>query len=301
MIFNKMFFELLQEQNILKTSKTQPLVDAIRQRHPITFYYTGPQKPEKERVLPGTRQSGEPVALGLSKKGNLIIRVFVPSPNVSKKGLDKTQWRTFMVSRMSNVRIDDEVSFDEKRPQYKEGDDDSMSVTYVTSDWTHTPEPQAEPTPQEEPQDEPQGQPEPQDEPTPQVEPQGQPEPVAVEPTPQTQPTPEPQAEPTPTELPQPKPEVKPSKEPVQTGVVTPQNTDQEYENKLKQQYDTLNRSWVEKQKSVGGNIKAGEGTRARFKKEADKILNNPQPNENPEELNKLQESINRIKTLMFS
>jgi hypothetical protein len=69
----------------------------------------------------------------------------------------------------------------------------------------------------------------------------------------------------------------------------------------LKQQYDTLNRSWVEKQKAAGGNIKAGEGTRARFKKEADKILNNPQSNENPEELNKLQESINRIKTLMFS
>lgn len=297
MIFNKMFFELLQEQNILKTSKTQPLVDAIRQRHPITFYYTGPQKPEKERVLPGTRQSGEPVALGLSKKGNLIIRVFVPSPNVSKKGLDKTQWRTFMVSRMSNVKIDDEVKFDEKRPQYKEGDDDSMSVTYVTSDWTHTPEPEVEPTPQTEPQ----GQDEPQDEPIPQVEPQGQPEPVAVEPIPQTQPTPEPQSEPTPTELPQPKPEVKPSKEPVQTGIVTPQNTDQEYQNKLKQQYDTLNRSWVEKQKATGGNIKAGEGTRARFKKEAEKMLNNPQPNENPEELNKLQESISRIKTLMFS
>jgi len=296
MIFNKIFFELLQEQNILKTSKTQPLVDAIRQRHPITFYYTGPQKPEKERVLPGTRQSGEPVALGLSKKGNLIIRVFVPSPNVSKKGLDKTQWRTFMVSRMSNVKIDDEVSFDEKRPQYKEGDDDSMSVTYVTSDWTHTPEPQTEPTPEVEPQ----GQPEPQAEPTPQVEPQPEVQPQD-EPTPQTQPTPEPQTEPIPTELPQPNPEVKPSKEPVQTGIVTPQNTDQEYQNKLKQQYDTLNRSWVEKQKAIGGNIKAGEGTRARFKKEAEKMLNNPQPNENPEEPNKLQESINRIKTLMFS
>ena len=69
----------------------------------------------------------------------------------------------------------------------------------------------------------------------------------------------------------------------------------------MKQQYDTLNRSWVEKQKAVGGNIKAGEGTRARFKKEAEKNLNNPQPNDNPEELDKLQESINRIKTLMFS
>lgn len=290
MIFNKMFFELLQEQNILKTSKTQPLVDAIRKRHPITFYYTGPQKPEKERVLPGTRQSGEPVALGLSKKGNLIIRVFVPSPNVSKKGLDKTQWRTFMVSRMSNVQIDDEVTFDEKRPQYKEGNDDSMSVTYVTSDWTHTPEPQ----PQTEPEAQPQGQPEPQPQ-TPQepeVEPQPQPEPQV-----QTEPT-------TPTELPQPKPEVKPPKEPIQTPSGTTQNANQDYENKVKQEYDTIRRNWIEKQKQLGGNINPGEGTRARFKKEAEKNINGSQSNQNieePTEPNKLQESISRIKTLMFS
>jgi hypothetical protein len=294
MIFNKMFFELLQEQNILKTSKTQPLVDAIRQRHPITFYYSGPQKPEKERVLPGTRESGEPVALGLSKKGNLIIRVFVPSPNVSKKGLDKTQWRTFMVSRMSNVKINDEVTFDEKRPQYKEGNDDSMTVTYVTSDWTHTPEPQpeTEPTPQPQGQHEPQ----PQTEPTPQAEPE-------VEPTPQAEPTV--QSEPTtPTELPQPKPEVKPPKQPVQTPSGTEQNANQDYENKVKQEYDALQRNWIEKQKQSGGNIKPGEGTRARFRKEAEKNLSNVQTNQNteePTEPNKLQESISRIKTLMFS
>ena len=74
-----------------------------------------------------------------TKKGNLIIRVFVPSPIVSKKGLDKTQWRTFMVSRMSDVKINDE-KFDQKRPDYEEGADNSMSVTYVTSDWTNKPE-----------------------------------------------------------------------------------------------------------------------------------------------------------------
>jgi len=294
MIFNKMFFELLQESNILKTSKTQPLVDAIKQRHPITFYYSGPQKPEKERVLPGTRESGEPVALGLSKKGNLIIRVFVPSPNVSKKGLDKTQWRTFMVSRMSNVKINDEVTFDEKRPQYKEGNDDSMTVTYVTSDWTQTPEPQpqTEPTPQPQNQPEPQ----PQTEPTPQAEPQVEPTPQA-NPTVQTEPT-------TPTELPQPKPEVKPPKQPVQTPSGTEQNTNQDYENKVKQEYDALQRNWIEKQKQSGGNIKPGEGTRARFRKEAEKNLSNAGTNQNteePTEPNKLQESISRIKTLMFS
>jgi hypothetical protein len=295
MIFNKMFFELLQESNILKTSKTQPLVDAIRQRHPITFYYTGPQKPEKERVLPGTRQSGEPVALGLSKKGNLIIRVFIPSPNVSKKGLDKTQWRTFMVSRMSNVQIDDEVTFDEKRPQYKEGDDDSMTVTYVTSDWTHTPEPQ----PQAEPETQPQGQPETQ----PQTEPDVQPQEPTTQPEPQAEPTA--QNEPaTPTELPQPKPEVKPPVQPIQTPSGTTQNADQDYQNKVKQEYDAIRRSWIEKQKQSGGNINPGEGTRARFKKEAEKKLNDLQTNQNteePTEPDKLQESIRRIKTLMFS
>jgi hypothetical protein len=290
MIFNKMFFELLQESNILKTSKTQPLVDAIKQRHPITFYYSGPQKPEKERVLQGTRESGEPVALGLSKKGNLIIRVFVPSPNVSKKGLDKTQWRTFMVSRMSNVKINDEVTFDEKRPQYKEGNDDSMTVTYVTSDWTQTPEPQpqTEPTPQPQNQPEPQ----PQSEPTPQAEPT-----LQAEPTVQTEPT-------TPTELPQPKPEVKPPKQPVQTPSGIEQNANQDYENKIKQEYDALQRNWIEKQKQSGGNIKPGEGTRARFRKEAEKNLSNAETNQNteePTEPNKLQESISRIKTLMFS
>ena len=286
MIFNKMFFELLQEQNILKTSKTQPLVDAIRKRHPITFYYTGPQKPEKERVLPGTRESGEPVALGLSKKGNLIIRVFVPSPNVSKKGLDKTQWRTFMVSRMSNVQINDEVTFDEKRPQYKEGNDDSMTVTYVTSDWTHTPEPQ------------------PQAEPTPQPQGQTEPQTSTQEPEPQPQAEPTPQVEPTPTELPQPKPEIKPSKQPVQTPTGVEQGVNQDYENKVKQEYDTIRRNWIEKQKQLGGNINPGEGTRARFRKEAEKNVNNQQTNqstEEPTEPNKLQESISRIKTLMFS
>ena len=50
-----------------------------------------------------------------------------------------------MVSRMSSLRILNDETFDTKRPQYKEGDDDLMTVTYVTSDWTKTPEPQTEP------------------------------------------------------------------------------------------------------------------------------------------------------------
>lgn len=142
MKINNEFFGLLQEQNVLKTTKTKPIVGAIQDRHPLTFYYSGPYKPKNASVKRGTRFQGEPVALGLSKKGNLIVRMFIPSPNVSKKGFDKTNWRTFMVSRMSNVQIVDDKVFDQ-RPGYKEGEESKsgpMSVTYMSANFGKKPE-----------------------------------------------------------------------------------------------------------------------------------------------------------------
>ena len=139
MSFTNTIFKILEEQNILKTSKTKPIVDSIKNRNKISFFYTGPRKPAKDSVKPGKRIDAEAVALGLSKRGNLVIRAYVQPPSVSKKGFDKTGWRTFMVSRMSDLRVSDET-FDQKRPDYKEGDDRSMSVTYVTTDWTNKPE-----------------------------------------------------------------------------------------------------------------------------------------------------------------
>ena len=139
MSFINTIFKILEEQNILKTTKTKPIVDAIKNRNKISFFYTGPRKPAKDSVKSGKRIDAEAVALGLSKKGNLIVRAYVQPPSVSKKGFDKTGWRTFMVGRMSDLRISDE-KFDQKRPDYKEGDDRSMSVTYVTTDWTSKPD-----------------------------------------------------------------------------------------------------------------------------------------------------------------
>jgi len=136
---NKVLLIILEELNILKTSKTKPIVDAIKNRNPVTFYYSGQYKPKKDSVKRGTRVRAEVVALGLSKKGNLVMRAWVQPPSVSKKGFSKHGWRTFMLSRMSNVVILDNETFDSKRPQYKEGNDKSMSVTYVTTDWTKTP------------------------------------------------------------------------------------------------------------------------------------------------------------------
>ena len=139
MSFINTIFDILEEQNILKTSKTKPIVDAIKNRNKISFFYTGPKKPAKDSVKQGNRIDAEAVALGLSKRGNLVVRAYVQPPSVSKKGFDKTGWRTFMVSRMGNLKVSDE-KFDQKRPDYKEGDDKSMTVTYVTTDWTNKPE-----------------------------------------------------------------------------------------------------------------------------------------------------------------
>ena len=272
MSFIDTIFNILEEQNILRTSKTKPIVDSIKNRNKISFYYSGPKKPAKDSVKPGNRIDAEAVALGLSKKGNLIVRAYVQPPSVSKKGFNKTGWRTFMVNRMSSLKVSDE-KFDQKRPDYKEGDDNSMTVTYVTSDWTNKPEVKkprivkplaAKPTTQ----------------PT-------EPQPTEPEVTPQ---------EPKTAELPQPKPEVKP--EP------TPQDTpDNE-----KELYKKKESEWVNKQKEVGGNIKPGQGTRERFKKEVEKELPQPKPTEKPvsnpeedEENKNLQESIKNIKRLMFS
>ncbi len=220
MSLNKVILTVLEEQNILKTTKTKPIVDAIKNRKKISFYYSGPRKPKKDSVKPGKRIDAEAVALGLSKKGNLIMRAYVQPPSVSKKGFNKTGWRTFILSRMSNVEISDQT-FDSKRPQYKEGSDNSMSVTYVTSDWTKQPKVKKEkkpvqPTPQpteptvtpEKPTTtvtKPEVKTEPKKQELPQPKPDVKPEPIQKEPE-----TSEPEKE----ELPQPKPEEKPSKNP---------------------------------------------------------------------------------------
>lgn len=178
-------------------SRPKSIANAIKKRHPVSFFYNGP----RGKVQPGRRVKAEMVALGLSKKGKMIVRAWVQPPSRSKTGFEKNNWRTFILSRMSQIEIFDQETFDQKRPGYKEGDDNSMSVTYVTSDWSPTPEPQVEPTPQSEPQSEPQ------------VEPQTDTQ-TDTQPEPQPEPQVEPQSEPQPDELPKPEPENTPSIEP---------------------------------------------------------------------------------------
>lgn len=297
MKISKIINGVLNEQVVLQSTRTKPIVSAIKNRNPITFYYSGPRKPKKDSVKPGNRIKAEVVAIGLSKKGNLVIRAWVQPPSVSKRGFEEHGWRTFMVSRMSNIQILTDETFDTKRPQYKEGDDKSMSVTYVTSDWTTTPSvpKKQELKPSKEPTKKPEELPQPKQKEKPSKEPET---------------------------LPQPKPEDKPSKEPeVVSGTkfdigvydtLKPKIKDingkkvvstQDYQNSLNDLYKKKETEWIDNQKKIGGNTKPGEGTRNKFKKdskfELDNLLSNDKVEVSDEQQNQLQETIKRIKSLI--
>jgi hypothetical protein len=208
MIFKQTIINLINEQTYKGTTKTQPLISAIKKRNTVTFYYSGPIKPKKDSVKRGTRYKAEVVALGLTKKGYMAIRAYVQPPSTSKKGFKKHGWRTFLVTRMSNIQINSDEVFDTKRPGYKEGDDRSFSVTYAKTDWgvKSNPKPIEKPTPQPkiEPTKEPETKVEPQKTELPQPKPVEKPQ---AEPTPQAE-------KPEPEELPQPKPDEGPSETP---------------------------------------------------------------------------------------
>jgi len=235
-LFKDIYKFLIGEQKVppyLSNNSSRPgsIANAVKKRNPVSFFYNGP----RGTVQPGRRVKAELVALGLSKKGNMVVRAWVDEPSRSKTGFHKNNWRTFMVARMNQVEIFDEETFDQKREGYKEGNDRSMSVTYVTSDWTSTPEPQTqepEPTQQREPEVEPETEPTQQREPEvePETEPTQQREPE-VEPTQQI----EPEVEPT-TDLPEPEPENTPSIEP---PVIDDNDEEEEDDNN----YDNLNES----------------------------------------------------------
>ena len=242
MSFTNTIFKILEEQNILKTTKTKPIVDAIKNRKKIDFYYSGPRK-GRDSVKSGKRESAELVAIGLSKRGNLIVRAYVDTPSVSKKGFEKTNWRTFMVSRMSDVKISDE-KFDQKRPDYEEGADNSMSVTYVTSDWTNKPEVKKPRIVKSKPE-------------VPSATATTEPTP-SVEPTTTTTTTPE---EPKTTELPQPKTQTKPEKvvskpEPTQTEPETTEPKTQELPQPKQTEKPVANPEEDEENKNLQESIK---------------------------------------------
>ena len=80
-LFKDIYKFLIGEQSEPKlASKPKALANAIKKRNPISFFYNGP----RDQVQAGRRVKVEVVALGLSKKGNMIIRGWVQPPSRSK-------------------------------------------------------------------------------------------------------------------------------------------------------------------------------------------------------------------------
>jgi len=297
MEFIKYYNLLINEQNY-NSQKVRTIINAMNNRNPITFYYSGPQKPPKDRVLNGVRIRAEVVAYGLSKKGNEIVRAYIGPPSTTLRGYNKTHWRTFRIDRMSSIRTLTDETFDKRNDgQYKEGSENSngpMVTTYSTIKWDKTPE----------------------------IKPIEKPIITTKKPIPTKKPTPI--EKPEPLKVPEkpedvsdvPLPKSKPSISPttnyaediykkLQTNI---KDTDkgktlsqQDFELFSKELYKLKEKEWIESQKSLNKNINPGEGTRKRFeidsKNELSKLLQKNNVNVSTLPLN---ESFKRIKTLMF-
>jgi hypothetical protein len=276
--FEKILSKLITEAPV--GSKRERLLRAIKSRNPVSFYYNGP----REEVLAGRRIKSELVAMGVTKKGNLVVRGWVQPPSVSKKGFGDHGWRLFILDRMSGIQIYEDETFDAKRPGLNQDGDKSLDVVYATSDWGVIQKPE-KPKPQ----------------PTPTREPEPQPTQPKVEP-----------------ELPQPKPEDKPSATPqpevnfatqvydeLKTKVQDVDGQKQLSPNDFSVALDSLRKrkisDWSNRQREIGKNTTPGEGTRRRIEKDAEIELYNELKKDNVVVTQTpLQESISRIKTLIF-
>lgn len=132
MIYIQTIGQILAEQRAFDYQKV--ITDAIKNRRKVSFYYNGPQRPEKIRVKPGRRILVEPTALGLTEKGNLALKGYVKPPSVTKTGFDKHNWRTFLLNRIHRLELTDDT-FNQPQPGYKPGDDGSFTKTYIAVDF----------------------------------------------------------------------------------------------------------------------------------------------------------------------
>ena len=51
MSLNKIFSKMIQEQKVLQTTAMKPLVSAVKNRNPITFFYSGQRKGKNRSPL----------------------------------------------------------------------------------------------------------------------------------------------------------------------------------------------------------------------------------------------------------
>ena len=115
-------------ENLLTEIATRDQIfDAIQNRRVCVIYYKGDEPGGTGlRVI-------EPVAYGLSKKGNPVVRAWDREGASHKAYLGKKplpSWRFFRVDKMDFIRPTQET-FDEPRPDYNPNGDRSMERVFI--------------------------------------------------------------------------------------------------------------------------------------------------------------------------
>ncbi len=114
---------------ILEVASREQISDAIKNRRVCAIYYDGDE--------PGGRglRVIEPVAFGLTKKGNPVVRAW------DREGASHTaylgekplpSWRFFRVDKMQFIRLTQET-FDTPRPNYNPDGDRSMERVFINA------------------------------------------------------------------------------------------------------------------------------------------------------------------------
>ena len=114
---------------ILEVASTDQIVDAIRNKKVCVIYYNGDE--------PGGRglRVIEPVAYGISKKGNPVLRAWDREGASHKAYLGKKplpSWRFFRVDKMQFIRPTQEI-FNTVRPGYNPNGDKSMERMIINA------------------------------------------------------------------------------------------------------------------------------------------------------------------------
>jgi predicted DNA-binding transcriptional regulator YafY len=114
---------------ILEIASLGAVRDAISKRNKCIIYYIGDEPGGR-----GLRQI-EPVCLGYSKAGNLVLRAWDEegSSHTAYKGEQPLPgWRLFRLDKITMIRPSDE-KFDQPRPNYNFNGDKSMTSVLINA------------------------------------------------------------------------------------------------------------------------------------------------------------------------
>ena len=120
---------------ILEVASVDSVTDSIKNRQVVSIYYTGREPGGKGlRII-------EPVCLGYSKAGNLILRAW-DTDGASYTAYigeqPKPSWRIFRLDKIVMYKPTGET-FDDPKPNYNFNGDRSMTSVLINAKFDNTP------------------------------------------------------------------------------------------------------------------------------------------------------------------